>query len=654
MTERTEGSAEKNIIIGTAGHIDHGKTTLIAAMTGTNTDRLKEEQERGISIDLGFTGFQLTDTIKAGIVDVPGHEKFVKNMLAGAGGVDLALLVIAADEGIMAQTREHLAILELLQVKYGVVAITKIDLVEEEWLELVIEDCREQLQESFLADSPIVPVSGVTEEGLEELQQTLREEAAKIPGKDRETNAYLPIDRVFTMSGFGTVITGTLVRGSLEKGRTMLIYPGNKETRIRSIQVHNKKREKAYPGERVGVNLAGIEKQEIERGDVLAEPGSLIATSRLDGRLKLLPSSPMVMEHGTRIRFHIGAREVLGRVYMIDKEEILPGEEGLVQFRLEEEVVSRYLENFVVRRYSPMITIGGGRVIENSPPRRRKQDPETVRELEIKEQGTPAERVALTLELADRPLKMEELVEKTNLSRVELEGVLDELIARDEVEELSRYQKPSWIAAEVWQKVARQSSSILEEFHRNYPLRPGISREELRSRLEVELASTEFNQIMEDLAAAGKLVEREKFLALPDFEVDFSGKSGRFRKNILELYRENLFAPPELSELDSRLAEKLEEFSGNEEESRLVQEVVLALEREGELIRITRDIYFTAGAYERAVGLVRDFLEEQGVMELSDFRDLLGSSRKYALPLLEHFDEKGITRREGDKRYPGD
>jgi len=430
-----DNSKVKNIIIGTAGHIDHGKTTLIAALTGTNTDRLKEEQERGISIDLGFTGFQLTDSIKAGIVDVPGHEKFVKNMLAGAGGVDLALLVIAADEGIMAQTREHLAILDLLQVKYGVVAISKIDLVEEEWLELVIEDCREQLQESFLADSPIVPVSGVTEEGLEELQQALREEAAKVPGKDSKANAYLPIDRVFTMSGFGTVITGTLVRGSLEKGRTMLIYPDSREARIRSIQVHNQQREKAYPGERVGVNLAGIEQQEIERGDVLAEPGSLIATSRLDGRLKLLPSSPMVMEHGTRIRFHIGAREVLGRVYLIDKEEILPGEEGLVQFRLEEKVVSRYLENFVVRRYSPMITIGGGRVIENSPPRRRKLDTQAVRELEIKEQGTPAERVVLTLELAGRPLKMDELVEKTNLSRIELEEILTELVDRDQVRE---------------------------------------------------------------------------------------------------------------------------------------------------------------------------------------------------------------------------
>lgn len=643
---------EKNIIIGTAGHIDHGKTTLISALTGTDTDRLKEEQERGISIDLGFTGLELTESIKAGIVDVPGHEKFVKNMLAGAGGVDLALLVIAADEGIMAQTREHLAILELLQVEYGVVVITKIDLVEEDWLELVIEDCREQLEDTFLAEAPIVTVSGTTGENLPELKETLARVAMQIPGKDKDANPYLPVDRVFTLSGFGTVVTGTLVRGSLNKGQTIMIYPGKEEARIRSLQVHNDQREEVFPGERVGINLAGIDLEQIERGDVLAEPESLLTTSRLDARVKLLSSAPLVLEQGTRIRFHIGAREVLGRVYMIDKEEVLPGEKALVQYRLEEEVVSRYLENYVIRRYSPMITIGGGKIIENSPPRRKMKDKEVIRELEIKENGTPDERILLTLELAARPLKLPALIARTNLSEKELREILTQLENADKVIELARYQKPSWLAKKTHCQLVDEIKEIISDYHKSYPLRPGIGKEELRSRLEVKLVNTELNQLLEDLAAAAVIKEQENYVALPDFEVEFTGKMAELKRELLTLYKRDLFSPPNLAELPEIIF-KEQNFSKELKEENILEEIVLALERQGQLVRITEELYFATEALKKAEELLLNYFSGQDSIELSDFRDLLDSSRKYALPLLEYFDEQNLTRREGDQRYPG-
>ena len=639
---RSDNMKKKNIIVGTAGHIDHGKTTLIGALTGTDTDRLKEEKERGISIDLGFTGFDLSDEIHAGIIDVPGHEKFIKNMLAGAAGVDLALLVIAADEGIMPQTREHLAILELLQVKYGVVAITKADKVEPDWLDLVVEDARDQLGDSFLKDAPFIPVSSIDGTGLDKLKEALLNEASKIPGKDESSNVYLPIDRVFTMSGFGTVITGTLVSGTLETSSQMLIYPGKKEARIRSIQVHNEKVEAAYPGERTGVNLAGIDKEDIERGDVLATPGSLIATSRLDGRVKLLPSSPMMIENDTRIRFHIVAIEVLGRAYLIDKEEILPGESGLVQFRLEETIVSRFKENFVIRRYSPMITIGGGKVLENSPPRRKRHDSAVIEELQIKESGTPAERVELTLKLAGKPLRINELIEETGLSEVEIDNFLEELIALEQVYELSKFQKSSYLAAEPKETVINEMVEITKEYHQKQPLRPGISRAELKSSLSVELNTNEFNQLAEELEEEGKLELSQKYIKEAGFQVEFTGRAAEIKTEALKLFKENKFSPPEIPDLAEAL---------DEDNLKLIREVIGALEEEDRLIRLTEDLYFTDQAIAEAEEKLKEFFVQNDSLELSEFRDIIDSSRKYALPLLEYFDEQGLTYREGDKRY---
>lgn len=636
-------SGKKNVIIGTAGHIDHGKTTLINALTGCDTDRLKEEKERGISIDLGFTGIQLADDIKAGIIDVPGHEKFVKNMLAGAGGVDVALLVIAADEGVMPQTKEHLAIMELLEVKHGVIAVTKTDMVEEDWLELVISDIRDQLADSFLHEAPLVKVSGKENTGLKRLEDKLLAAAEKVPAKDKEGNIYMPVDRVFTLTGYGTVVTGTLISGTLEKDADIMLYPDKKEVRIRNLQVHSQEREAVFPGERVGVNIASIDKDEVNRGDVLASPGTLQATTQLDARLNLLESAPLILEHDTRIRFHIGAREVIGRVYLIDKEEFLPGESGLVQYRLEEKIVARRLESYVIRRYSPMITIGGGKVIETSAPRRKMFDGEVIRELEIKESGSPEERIILQLELGRRPMSVKELVKETNFSRDNLKRLLSDLANKGEVKKLSRYQSPRWLEKSIQKNLEAEILQLVEKYHNNYPLRKGIGREELRSQLEISINTNELREITEDMYSQEKLLIEEEYISLPDFRVAFSGEAEKAKEKIIGKFKEQPFTPPDRKELQKEL--------GSEHEKELINEIIRALDEDDTLVRVTEDIYFLSETIDKARKWLVEYLREEESIELSEYRDMLASTRKYTLPLLEYFDQDGVTERRGDKRY---
>ncbi len=639
------GQAEsvKNIIIGTAGHIDHGKTTLISALTGEDTDRLKEEKERGISIDLGFTDLKLSESIRAGIIDAPGHEKFVKNMLAGAGGVDLALLVIAADEGVMPQTREHLAILELLSVERGVIAVSKIDTVDDEWLELVVSDIRDQLQDSFLAEAPLVKVSGVEKQGLDQLKNKLLEQAEKIPAKDAESSTYMPVDRVFTLKGYGTIVTGTLFSGTLKTGENLSLYPQEKEVRIRSLQVHNEKRDTALPGERVGVNLASIDRAEVQRGDVLAEPGSLTSTCFIDCRLNLLPSAPLILEHGTRIRFHIGAREVIGRAYMIDKEEIFPGESGLVQYRLEEKVVARHLEDYVVRRYSPVTTIGGGEVIESNPPRRKKLDEEAARELEIKEQGSPTERLALHLELSEAPLSRSEIKKELGFSQTRLNSLLEKLEGEKRIVRLDRYQDPRWMEFSIYEELRGEIESKLSDYHSRYPLRRGMSRAELRSQISYTVNINELREITEIMDEEARLNLEGEYISLDGFEVEFFDEAGKLKEKMLEEFEKNHFTPPDRQDL--------EEKYGQEYGENLLSEVINALEEKNELTRVAENIYFATEAVELAKKRLREYLQENESIEVAEFRDILNSSRKYSLPLLEYFDQKGFTIRKGDKRY---
>src|SRR6056297_1033531 len=630
----------KDLIIGTAGHIDHGKTTLIKALTGKDTDRLDEEQKRRISIDIGFSKLSLANNIDVGIIDVPGHEKFIKNMLAGAGGVDIALLVISADEGFMAQTREHLAILDLLNIKRGIIALTKIDKVDDEWLELVIEDTKDKLAGTFLEGEEIIPVSGLNKKGIDELKEKIHDIALSIEDKDSADNVYYPIDRVFTLSGHGTVITGTLVSGKISVEDELTIYPQQKEVRVRSLQVHNEMVSEVGPGHRVGINLAGVDKDEIDRGDVLATSDSLEVTDFIDGRLNILEDSPMILNHGDRIRFHIGAREVLGRVYMIEKEQLLPGDEGLVQFRLEEDIVGRYKENFVIRRYSPMTTIGGGVIIDNNPPYRKKLDKDAVKELKIKENGTKEERIALELKLEDEnSLNKKEIAKRTNISIENIENIISKMVNEGEIIEFSTTNIKTYLHKKTYDSIKEEILAMLENFHQNYSLRPGYPKEELRKTISLNLSKKEFDYLLSQLEEREKIKLKGAKIALNDFEIDYNTEEEEIKNKIIKIFEDN-YMPPTKDDLSV-------EFNNDQEK---ILEVFQSLINKDIIIKVAHNIYFHKQTIDKAEKLLKNYLSKNETIELSEFRDILNSSRKYALPLLEYFDQKDFIIRKEDKR----
>ncbi|MDF2839448.1 MAG: selenocysteine-specific translation elongation factor, partial [Clostridia bacterium] len=419
----------KNIIIGTAGHIDHGKTTLIKALTGRDTDRLKEEKERGISIDLGFTYFDLPGGKRAGIIDVPGHEKFIKNMLAGIGGIDVVVMVIAADEGVMPQTREHLNILKLLQVKKGIIALTKMDMVDSEWLEMISEQVRQEVEGSFLEEAAIIPVSSIKAQGLKELIAELVRLTEDVEQKDTASIFRLPVDRVFTVAGFGTVVTGTLISGSIKEGDKVEFYPSKLESRIRSIQVHEKNVKEAFAGQRAAINVANIKVEEIHRGNVLSKPGSMEPTMMIDAKIEMLQDAPMTIDNRDRLRLYHGTSEIMCRVVLLDREELKPGESAFVQLRLEEQIACRKSDRFVVRFYSPMITIAGGTILEPNPPKRKRFKEDVLEELSIKEKGNPEEVVEqFLLQNSDKYYEKKEIMKQLGNCDENFNNIIDALV----------------------------------------------------------------------------------------------------------------------------------------------------------------------------------------------------------------------------------
>ncbi|MFO7818754.1 MAG: selenocysteine-specific translation elongation factor [Halanaerobacter sp.] len=633
----------ENLIIGTAGHVDHGKTTLIAALTGDNTDRLAEEQERGLSIDLGFSSLELEDGLRAGIIDVPGHEKFIKNMLAGAGGVDIGMLVIAADEAVMEQTREHLAILELLNVKQGLIVLTKIDKVEAEWVELVKEEVKEFVAGTFLEGAAVVPVSGVEGSGIEELKEELSSLMKAMPDKDKEANAYFPIDRVFSISGHGTIVTGTLMQGQIELEDELEIYPSHLEARVRGLQVHEEDVEIAQPGQRIGINLAGVDKDQVERGAVLAAKDSLVNTQYLDARLELIESAPLVLEHGDRIRLHLGAKEVIGRVYLLDAEELLPGEEGLVQFRLEEEVAANFKERYVLRRYSPMTTIGGGQILEPNPRQHRKFDEEVIKALEVKEDGTPSERIQLALQSEDKPLSLDELIKRTSLAREQLARQLETLAQEEEVAELDAGKESTWLESDDYQSLLAEIMDYVETYHQDYHLRFGMPKEELRTKLSFDLDAKEYNLLLAALKEREEIEEEDAHISLAGFDVELTEREEEIREEIVTAFQREKYTPPEL-----------EELINSYDEQEKAEEIANLIINEEELTKVAHQLYFSQQAVEDAKRELRDYLEQEERIDVGEFRDLLESSRKYALPLLEYFDQVGVTKREGDQRRLAD
>ncbi|MGM0602108.1 MAG: selenocysteine-specific translation elongation factor [Bacillota bacterium] len=633
---------EKNIIIGTAGHIDHGKTTLIKALTGADTDRLQQEKDRGISIELGFTGFTLEDGNQVGIIDVPGHEKFVKNMLAGASGIDLALLVVAADEGMMPQSDEHLAILDILGVEHGIIVLTKTDKVDSDWLELVIEDTKDKVKDTFLEGAPVVSVSSTEGEGIESLKTEIQKMVKKIPPKDPEGNVYYPIDRVFTMKGFGTIVTGTLFSGSIEVEDELEIYPERKKARVRSLQVHNSKVEKAFPGQRVGVNLAGIDKSEVQRGDVLAEPSSLIKTKFFEAHLKLLNGLSFLIKHGDRIRFHIGAQEVLGRIFLFDREEILPGEDAYVQFRLEEELVARFGEKFVLRRYSPMTTLGGGKIIEIDPPPRKGNYSKVLEELKIMENAGPEKRVEILIKNREKEaVEKKYLLKRTTLAEKKLEHCLNDLLKKGIIKKLSNAENSTWIHIDNLYRVENELLSIISDYHSSNSLKKGIQKEELRSQSDYYFEKAEFSIILNWMKENGKIKEEENIISLDGFNISFNEEEKKIKENIINKFKDNLFNPPVLEDL-------VKTYNNPDKVSDILQYLL----DQGELIRLTQDIYLHYSALDEAINKLKMYFKNHESIELSEFRDLIGSTRKYSLPLLEEFDRRKLTERRGDQRFP--
>jgi len=626
----------KHVIIGTAGHVDHGKSTLITALTGINPDRLKEEQERGMTIDLGFASLTLPGGQVVGIVDVPGHERFLKNMLAGAGGVDVVLLVIAADEGIMPQTREHLDILRLLDVKAGVVALTKCDLVDEEWLQLVTEEVRRFLQDTPLRDAPVLAVSAVTGQGLDALRLALQEAVERVP--PRETNApfRLPIDRVFTLAGAGTVVTGTLVSGRIGVGSAIEILPVGITTRARQIQVHGRRVEEAVAGSRVAINLPGVEKTAIERGMVCVPPGLFRSTQAFDAQVTLLPDAVKALAHRTRIRVYLGTAEVIGRVSLLDNERLELGAQGFVQIRLEEPLVCARGDRFVIRTYSPMFTLGGGVVLEPHAPRHKRFAPVVIAHLGSLLTGEPAERVLAILAQAPEGLDALELARRaeTDVSRV------SQWLQRLEQEGQVLRVGERWFARSVWQELLERVRQALERYHQQNPLRAGMPREELRSTTARHLSPRLFEALLTRWQEEGVIASQGALVRLADFSIRLNERQQRLAERVAQVIREGGSTPPPVAVIAQQVGAPPD----------AVRAMIQVLVEMGVLVRLEEELFFHQEVIQELAELVRRTIRQKGSLSVGEFRDLTGSSRKFVVPLLEYFDSIRLTRRVRDER----
>lgn len=624
------------MIIGTAGHVDHGKTELIRALTGIDTDRLREEKERGISIDLGFAPFNLTDGRVVGVVDVPGHEKFIHNMLAGVGGLDLVLLVIDAAEGVMPQTREHLDILELLQVKRGLVVITKMDLVEKEWLEMVEEEVREVMEGSFLADAPIYFVSSVTKEGIEELRQAIEEIAAAVPGKDSEAPLRIPLDRVFSVSGFGTVITGTLLSGKVRTGQTVELLPPGKEFRVRGVQVHGEMVEKAEAGQRVALNLVGLEKAEVIRGSVIADPGFFCLTRFCDTKLKMLSTAARPLTNMSPVHFYLGTARVVARTLLLGSEELKPGQEGFVQCRLDRPLVAHRGDRFIIRSYSPMITIGGGIILDENPRRHKRFRNDVLGNLVQLEK----EDLSFVLQrLKEKGVAtLEALSQRTKIGPGQLQKMLNEAVQRGDVVLIGGFFSTPEIVRE-WESAVIEE---LERFHRERPLQPGLQKASLAGALPYKLTGKAYDELLKHIEEKGLLVLKGDLVLKSDFTPRPSAAQEKKIVEILEIFAQGDLNPPSLKEIWEKFGFKKEE----------VENLVYYMVEEGHLMKITEEFYLHKDTYSRCLQALIDFFQNHESITLGQYRDLLQTSRRRAQALLEHFDGCKYTRRQGDERVP--
>jgi len=631
-------AAPKHVVVGTAGHIDHGKTSLVKALTGIDTDRLPEEKARGITIDLGFAFLEEPGGLTIEIVDVPGHERFVKNMLAGVGGIDLAMLVIAADEGVMPQTREHLAICSLLHIKAGLIALTKADMVEPDWLELVREDVAGAVRDTFLAGAPILPVSAKTGQGLDELRAALRTLAQSVPQRGTDQLPRLPIDRVFTVRGFGTVVTGTLTAGALGVDDRVEVFPRKTEAKIRGLQTHGHPVTSARAGQRTAVNLQGLERAAIARGDVVGLPGTLVPSLLVDGTLELLKDAARPLRSRARVRFHVGTSEIMARAILLDRTELAPGETSFARFRLEGQLVARPGDRFVVRSYSPVVTIGGGTLLDVDPPRFKRRGPALVAHLTLLQTGDPeAVLEEHVRHVGAAGVRLATLAGRVAFGPAQLKGLLDALQAAGRVIAVER----DWfIHPESFARLSTLVVDTLTAFHHAGPLKPGMSREELRSRAG-GADERVFAFLLSALSADGTVkTERDK-VRLASHEVRLSPDQQRVVDRLEDDFLRAEAAPPSAEEALGRAG-----LGGGDEEHELFQVLVQA----GKLVRVKESLFFHARALDTIQTKLVALLRERKEIGPADIKDLLGISRKYAIPLLEFFDQRRVTARVGERR----
>jgi len=631
----------REIILGTAGHVDHGKTSLVKALTGIDTDRLKEEKERGITIELGFAFLDLPCGHRLGIVDVPGHERFVKNMVAGAAGIDLVAFVIAADEGIMPQTREHFEICQLLGVSRGLVIITKKDMVEPDWLGLVEEEVRDFLAGSFLDGAPMVAVSSVTGEGIEEVRTAL-DELVKNSDFTEATGPFrMPVDRVFSMKGFGAVVTGTSISGRIRTGESAMIYPKNLEARIRGIQVHGREVDEVEAGRRTAINLQGVEKEMIERGDMLATPGSLLPSYMLDADFLYLSSNSKKLKNRTRVRVHLGTDEIMGRIVLLNHEELEPSQNANIQLLLEKPVGTWPDDHYVVRSYSPVMTIGGGKILNNGPPKRRRFRKENQKIFDVYREGTADDIMLLHLrESGLAGLTAADLSVKMGTFGKRFQKLSSGPISSRKILVIDS-ERQLYIAADVFQDLQEKTIKEVATYHKQNPLKPGIPKEELKSRIFKGLEQKLFLFTLQDLAKEGEIVQDEAVVRLAGHTVSYGNEEQELRDEISRMYGTAGLKPPNRTEMIKELSRYAPP---------LIQQIIDGMVREKNLTKVTEELYFATPVLDNLQKRLLVHLQENGEIDAQGFKNMTGLSRKFSIPLLEYFDKLKLTIRVGDKR----
>jgi len=630
----------KQIILGTAGHIDHGKTSLVKALTGTDTDRLKEEKQRGITIELGFASLDLPSGQHIGIVDVPGHEKFVKNMVAGATGIDIVAMIIAADEGVMPQTREHMEICSLLKIQHGLIVLTKIDLVDEEWLELVKEDISGFMTGTFLENTPLIPVSSSTGQGIPELIETLEDLSRNIPERMSTGLFRLPVDRVFTMKGFGTVITGTLSSGQVSVDETIMIYPSRLTSKVRGIQVHNQTVTTAAAGMRTAINFQGLDKASVNRGDVLSNPDALKPSYLFDASMLYLKSNPKPIKNRTRVRFHTGTVEIMGNLIVLEKETLQPGETGFIQLRLDSPVPCVKHDRFVIRSYSPVRTIGGGEILNPLPAKHKRFKPEVIEGLKILLSEDPDGTISFfAVQAGFSGVSFLDLKVMTNLPDKKLNQILQSLMATKTILQMDKENRIF-----IHQKTIAELTGLIHDhlgkYHKTNPLKSAMPKAELLSKLPKGIGTKLFNIMLNQMVKDEKIAQEEDSVRLFGHKIALQIDQEDVKKKIESRYKADGLAPPFFRELAKTL----------EIDPAVAKDVLMLLIGEGLIIKTKDDLYFHTDHIEDLKKRVTDFILEKGEMTTPDFKDITGVSRKYIIPLIEYFDSINFTIRVGDTR----